>query len=43
MKLPDTSVLLYAVDAQAAQHGKAAAWLEAAYASPNGVAFPGWR
>lgn len=39
MKLPDTNVLLYAVDAQAAQHGKAVAWLEAAYASPNGVGF----
>lgn len=39
MKLPDTNVLLYAVDAQAAQHRTAVTWLEAAYASPNGVGF----
>lgn len=30
---------LYAAVAQAAQHGRAVAWLEAAYASPNGVGF----
>lgn len=39
MKLPDTNVLLYAVNAQAPQHRKAVALLEAAYASPNGVGF----
>jgi predicted nucleic acid-binding protein len=30
VKLPDTNVLLYAVDAQAAQHRTAVTWLEAA-------------
>lgn len=39
MKLPDTNVLLYAVNAQSPQHRTAVAWLEAAYASPNGVGF----
>ena len=39
MKLPDTNVLVYAVNAQAAQHGRAIAWLEAAYAGPTGVGF----
>ena len=37
MKLPDTNVLLYAVNAQSLQHRTAVEWIEAAYASPNGV------
>ena len=39
MKLPDTNVLIYAANAQAAQHRGAKAWLVAAYADPAGIGF----
>ena len=39
MKLPDTHVLIYAANAQAAQHRGAKAWLVAAYADPAGIGF----
>ena len=37
MKLPDTNVLLYAVNAEAPQHAVAHDWLRDAFASPAGV------
>lgn len=37
MRLPDTNVLIYAANAQAAQHRNAKDWLVAAYASPQGI------
>jgi uncharacterized protein len=40
MKLVDTNVLVYAVNADARQHAAARAWLRAALADPQGVAMP---
>ena len=37
MRLPDTNVLLHAVNHQAPQHAVARQWLEAAFAAPAGV------
>lgn len=37
MKLPDTNVLLYAVNAEARQHDAAHDWLRSAFAAPAGV------
>ena len=39
MKLPDTNVLIYAVNTDAPQHGVARAWMAAALAAPAGVGF----
>lgn len=39
MKLPDTNVLVYSVNASSPYHGAAAAWLARAFAAPDGVAF----
>jgi toxin-antitoxin system PIN domain toxin len=38
MKLPDTNVLVYAVNVAAPQHRKATAWLKSAFDSAPGVA-----
>lgn len=37
MKLPDTNVLLHAVNRQAPRHAVALQWLQAAFAAPAGV------
>lgn len=39
MKLPDTNVLLYAVNRSAPQQAEAERWLRAAFAAPAGVGF----
>ena len=39
MKTPDVNVLLHAVNQDSPQHAVAKRWLEAAYASPEGVGF----
>lgn len=39
MKTPDVNVLLYAVNADAAQQPAAAHWLEQAYAEPSGIGY----
>ena len=42
MKLPDTNVLIHAVNPDAAQHKVAAIWLAQAFDSPSGVALLGF-
>lgn len=39
MKTPDVNVLLHAVNQDSAQHAVARRWIEAAYASPDGIGF----
>jgi uncharacterized protein len=39
MKTPDVNLLLYAVNADSAQHRAARSWLEAAFASAGGIGF----
>lgn len=39
MKIPDTNVLLHAVNADARSHSTAVEWLEGAIAGPGGVGF----
>lgn len=39
MRTPDVNVLLYAVNADAAQQPIAARWLERAYADPGGIGY----
>jgi toxin-antitoxin system PIN domain toxin len=39
VKTPDVNVLLYAVNADAAQQPTAARWLERAYADPGGIGY----
>ncbi len=39
MKTPDVNLLLYAVNADSAQHEAARSWLEAAFAGVGGVGF----
>ena len=39
MKTPDVNVLLYAVNADAAQQPVAARWLERAYADADGIGY----
>ena len=39
MKLPDTNLLLYAINPGCAQHQQARTWLEQAFNSPSGIGF----
>ena len=39
MKLPDVTVLLHAVHQESRQHAQARAWMEAAFASSEGIGF----
>ena len=39
LKLPDTNLLLYAINPGCAQHLQARAWLEQAFVAPQGIGF----